>query len=188
MSSIFIHLASVCVTRNTFYLVKSELLRNYILEITMVLFLRVRKWNGMLFSEFQNEKKRTTFWNGYFLFLFWFDSSLCFVFNIFVWFNNIWDITMNLNSVVTFFRIWYCFTLCFNPSKRKLLWKYRTRFINISEFIKEFSAITRQIFALIVFFFFSLRLHHKFQWLSDWISQTIEIFFLTIKNCLKLLN
>ena len=59
------------------------------------------KWNGISLSDFWNENKKT-------IFCFCLDDSLSFTeLNMFVWFNDIWDVAINLSIAVSFFRMLY---------------------------------------------------------------------------------
>ena len=78
-----------------------------------------------------------------FLFLLWFDNSLYFLeLNIFIRFNDSWDVAMDLTITVTFFRNMTTLFILFQPVDRKNHLKINSaRFIEIQEILKEFSEI-----------------------------------------------
>ena len=74
-----------------------------------------------------------------FLFLFKFDDSLCFVeFNIFVCFNDNWDVAMNLNIVIGFLGVQQCYALYFNLSVGNSVKKYGKGVLKLRILFKNF--------------------------------------------------
>ena len=93
------------------------------------------KWNAIVgISEWKQEDYFYDMQD--FLFLLCFGDSLCFAeFDIFTWFNDTWDVAINLSIAVTFFGVWQYHTFYFDLSSGKSLKKLNTNYIKIREIV-----------------------------------------------------
>ena len=87
----------------------------------MALFLPdyIMKWNGILLSEF-HKTRGLLFAMQDFLFLLRFVNLNFAEVDIFVWFNDIWNVSMNLNFAKTFFFSMTMLYTLFQPVDKKI--------------------------------------------------------------------
>ena len=141
MSSIFIHL--LIFFREHIYCISGKI--NTVLtfwpgeayEILLSGLCDRIKWNVIVWiSEWKQEEYFFRMLD--FLFLLWFDDSFYFVsLNIFTWFNDICDVTMNLSIAVTFFSE-YDKTLNLSLSMGKYTWNIGWILSTFDDLFKSF--------------------------------------------------